>query len=70
MEVEDEIKFADVSEVFIEDFDEGVNGFEDDEFVVVLVDDGDEIKGGVTFVDDFVFFVLEEVAHFGFAGDN
>lgn len=70
MEVENEIQFTDVSEVFIEDFDEGVDGFEDDQFVVFFVDDGDEVKRGVSLVDDFVLLVLEEVAHLGFAGDD
>lgn len=70
MEIENEVELADVAEIFIEDFYEGVNQFEDDELVIILVDDGDEVETGVSFVDYFVFLVVDEIAHFGFAGDH
>ena len=44
--------------------------FEYDEFVLILVDDGYEVEAGVSFVDDFVLFVVDEVATFGFSGDD
>ena len=69
MEVEDEVEFAYISEVFIEDFNEGLHKFKDDELVLVLVDDGDEVEAGVAFVDDFVLLVVEEVAHLGVSRD-
>lgn len=70
MEVEDQVQLADVTEVLVEDLDEALHEFEDDEFVLVLVDDGDEVEGGVAFVDDFVLLEVEEIAHFGLAGDD
>jgi hypothetical protein len=70
VEVEDEVEFADVSEVLIEYFDEGLHEFEDDELIFVLIDDGDEVEAGVAFVDDLVLLVVEEVAHLGIAGDH
>lgn len=54
MEVEDEVEFADVAEVLVEDLYEALHEFEDDEFVVVLVYDGDEVETGVSLVDDLV----------------
>jgi len=37
---------------------------------VVFVDDGDEVKTGVSLVYDFVFFVVQEVAHLGVSCDD
>ena len=70
MEVEDEIEFTDVAKIFIEDFDKGVDHFEDNEFVFVFVDNGDEVQWGVSFVDDFELLVFDEVAGFGFTSDD
>lgn len=70
MEVEDKIQFTDVAKIFVEDFDECMNEFKDNKFVLILIHNGDKVEGSVAFVDDFVLFVLEEVAHFGFSGDN
>ncbi len=44
MEVEDEIEFTDVAKIFIEDFDKGVDHFEDNELVFVFVNNGDEVQ--------------------------
>jgi hypothetical protein len=70
VEVEDQIEFTDVSEIFIEDFNKRLHHFEDDEFVLVLVDDGDEVETGEAFVDYFELFVVEEIAHLGVASDD
>ena len=58
MEVEDEIEFADVSEVFIEDLNKALHEFEDDELILIFVDDGDEVETGESFVDYLVLFVI------------
>jgi len=70
VEVEDEVEFAYIAEIFIKDLYEGVNEFKDDELVIVFVDDGDEVETGVSLVDDLVLFVVNEIAHFGFPGDD
>ena len=44
MEIEDEIQLTDVSEVFIEDLYKGVNHLEDDQFIFVLINNGDKIQ--------------------------
>lgn len=44
--------------------------FENDELVFVLVDDGDEVEAGVALVDDLVFLIIQEIAHFGIARDH
>jgi hypothetical protein len=58
VEVEDEVEFADVAEVFVEDFNKGLHHFEYDELVLILVDDGDEVETGVAFVYDFILLVV------------
>lgn len=69
MEVENEIQFADVSEVFIKDFNKSVDHFENDQLIFVLVNDCNEIQRGVSFINNFVLFVLYKVAHLGLTGD-
>lgn len=70
VEVEDKIEFTDVSEILIEDFNKRLHHFEDDEFVLVLVDDGDEVETGESLVDYFKLFVVQEIAHLGVASDD
>lgn len=70
MEIENEIKLADIAEIFIEDLHKGMDQFEDDKLIVVLVYNGDEVETRVTFVDDLVLFVVDEIAHFRLAGDD
>ena len=69
MEIEDEIQLTDVSEVFIEDLYKGVNHLEDDQFIFVLINNGDKIQWSISFIYDFVLFVLKKVAHLWFTGD-
>ena len=70
MEVEDEIELAHISKVLVQDLHEGVNEFEDDELVIIFVDDGDEVQTSVSFIDDFVFLVVDKIAHFGLPRDD
>lgn len=70
MEVEDQVQFTDVSKILIEHFHKSMNHLQYNEFVFVLVNNGDKVQWGISFVDDFVLLVLEEVAHFGFTGDD
>ena len=69
MKVEDQIQLADIAEVLIQYFDEHLHEFQDDQLIVVLVHDGDEVETGVPLVDDLVFLVVQEVAHFWVARD-
>lgn len=70
MEVENKVQFAHIPEVLVQYFHEALHEFEDDEFVFVLIDDGDEVETGVSLVDDLVLFVVEEVAHLGVTRDD
>ena len=70
MEIKDQIKFAYVSEIFIENFDKGMNEFEHDQLVLVFVYNGNEVETGVSFIDDFILFVFKEIAHFRFTSDD
>ena len=61
MEVENEVEFADIVEVFIQNFNKKVDHFKDQELVVVLVDDGDEVEtgvSGVTWKDDYLLYTI------------
>jgi hypothetical protein len=69
MKIEDQIEFADVAEVLVKYFYEALHELEDNELIFVLVDDGDEVETGEALVDDFVLFIVEEVAHLGLACD-
>ena len=44
MEIEYQIEFTDVVEVFVQDFDKEMNDFENKQLVVLFVDNGDEKK--------------------------
>ena len=70
MEVEDKIQLAYISEVLVQDFYETLHEFQDDQLVLILVNDSDEVKTGEPFVYYFVFFVVQEVAHFGLPCDD
>ena len=48
MEVENQIEFTDVAKVSIQHFDEVVNEFQREEFVVGLVDTEDKVQAGVS----------------------
>ena len=37
---------------------------------IKIVDDGDEVETGVSFVYDFVFLIVEEIAHLGVTSDD
>ena len=70
VEIEDEIQFADIAEVAIQDFNKGLHEFEDDELVLILVDNCYEIQARVSLIDNFVLFVIYEIAHLGISGDD
>lgn len=48
MKVENDIELADVSEVFVKDLNEMVDGFKSEKFVIILVDDCYEIKACIS----------------------
>ncbi len=70
MEVEDEVKLANIAEIFVQHFYERMNEFKDDQLIIVLVHNGDEIKTGVSLVEYLVLFVVDEIAHFGLTSDD
>ncbi len=70
MEVENQVQFAHVAKVLVEYLNKSVNKLQNDQLVFVLINDRYEIQWGVSFVHDFVVFVLNEIACFGFSGDD
>lgn len=70
MEVKNKVELADISEVLIQDFDEGLHELEDYQLVLVFIYDRDEVETSVSFVYYFVFLEVHEITHFGIAGDN
>lgn len=69
MEVENDVEFANISEVSIEDFNEVVDYLEHDQFVFVLVTERDEIKRSVALIDYLVILKFKNVGHFAGATD-
>ncbi len=70
MEVENQVQFADIAKVLVQNLYKSVDQFQYDKLIFVFVHNGDKIEWGVSFVYDFVVFVFDEVAGFGFAGDD
>ena len=64
MEIEDKIKLTNISEIFIENLHKALHQFEYDQFILIFIDDGYEVKTGETFVYYLVLIVIEKVAHF------
>jgi hypothetical protein len=70
MKIEDEVKFANVTEVFVENLYERLHELQDNELVLILIDNGDEVETGETFINNFEFLVVDEIAHFGVPRDH
>ena len=70
MEIEDKIEFAHISKIFVKHLYEWMDEFQDDEFIIGFVNNSDEVETCITLVDNFIFFVVDEIAHLGFAGDD
>lgn len=69
MEVKDQIEFADVAEVLVQYLNEALHELKHNQLILVLINDGDKVQTGISLVDDFVLFVVEEIAHLGVSGD-
>lgn len=66
MEVEDEIKLTDISEVLIEHLDKWMDELQYYQFIIIFVHNGNKVETGISLVDDLVFFIVDEIAHFWF----
>ncbi len=69
MEVEDKIKFTNISKILIKNLYKAMNEFQDDKLILILIYDSDEIQGSISFINNFELLVFDEVAHFRFTGD-
>ena len=58
MEVEDEVEFTDIAEIFVEDLNKTLHEFEDNELVLIFIDDGYEVEAGEPLIDYLVLFVI------------
>lgn len=58
MEVENEVQLADITEVFVQNLNKALHEFKYYQFVLVLVDDGDEIETGKALVYYLVLLVI------------
>lgn len=70
MEIKNQIQFAHVTKVLVKYLHKSVDQLQNNQLVFVLVHNRYEIQWGISFVHDFVVFVLNEVAGFGFSGDD
>lgn len=70
MEVEDQVKFTDIAKVLVKNLHKSMNEFKDNELVFIFVHNCNEVQTSVSFVYDFILFVLEEITHFRFTSDH
>lgn len=68
MKIEYQIKLTYISKVLVQNLYESVNHFKSDKLILILVDNSYEIETRISFVYDFVLFVLKKIAHFGLSG--
>lgn len=64
MEVEDEIKLANITKVLIKNFDKALHKFKNNKFIFILIHNGYEIETSISFVNNLVLFVVEKITHF------
>lgn len=73
MEIEDQVQFADVSEIFVQNLDEMMNDFEDQKFIISFIDNANKVQACISFefkylanrvpfIYDFEFVVFQEIA--------
>ena len=62
MEIEDDIKLADVPEILVQDLDVVVDDLQIYQLIVLLIDQQQEIQRSVTLVDNLVLLPLNEIA--------
>ena len=65
VEVENQVQFADVVEILVENFDEVVDGLEIHEVVVAHVDADAKVESSVSSINDLEIPKLDEVGVFG-----
>ena len=65
VEIENQVQFADVVEILVEDFDEVVNRLQIHEIVVAHVDADAKVESGVSPINDLEIAKLDEVGVFG-----
>ena len=70
MEVKDKIQLAYITEVFVQYLHERMNKLKDDKFIIILIHNSDKVQTGITLVHNFIFLVVDKIAHFGFASDH
>jgi hypothetical protein len=63
MEIEDKIKLTNITEVFIENLYKALHQFEDDQFILILIDDGYEVETGESLVYYLVLIVIKKITH-------
>ncbi len=62
MEVEDKIQFADVAKVAIQNLDKVVDSLKVNQLIVLIVDEEDEVEGGITLVHNLAILPRNKVA--------
>jgi hypothetical protein len=58
MEVENQVEFTYISEVFVEDLHEHLHQLEDNQLVMVFVNNCDKIQTRVAFVNYLILFIV------------
>ena len=70
VEIENQIQFAHIAEIFVQNFNENLEKFQDDELIVIFVSNGYKVQSSISFINYFVILVINKVAHSWFTGDD
>ena len=64
MEVEDEVKFTNITKIFIKNLHKTLHKFKNNKLIFILIHNGYKIETSVSFVNDLVLFVVKKITHF------
>jgi hypothetical protein len=70
VEVEDEVQFADIVKVLVQDLDKEVNHFKHKQLIVLFIHNGDEVQTCISLINNFVIVPFQKIARFGVSGKD
>ena len=62
MEIENYVKFTNVSKIFIKNLYVVMDSLQSDQFIILLVHEENKVKTCISFVHDLVFLPFNEIA--------
>eukprot|EP00824_Muranothrix_gubernata_P018459 TRINITY_DN374_c0_g1_i1.p2 TRINITY_DN374_c0_g1~~TRINITY_DN374_c0_g1_i1.p2 ORF type:complete len:133 (-),score=1.77 TRINITY_DN374_c0_g1_i1:35-433(-) len=62
MKIENQVQFANISEIPVKNLHKMMNNFQNLKFVIFPLNNSTKIKGSISFIDDLVFSPVKEIA--------